>query len=419
MMKLSPKGKKRLKERRALKQYFDAYYNENYLRNYRFIYDKEQSFMKDGKVITYNAKSLTAYKYNKHDNSSIKAPNWLFANSREKYGLLAGEITYYKTLEDFKQGSINKRYCDRLFLDLDLEDENVNQLKDMFKQANNTLEGKDLKSRYVELQRMFQDLIFKEDLLFDVYQEAQKLCIYLSKYGLKPYLIFSGKGFHVNVFFDEMQLTNFSQISQTLAMTYTKELNLKYIDTNVFDKNKAHKRLQRCQYGIHSKSGLISRPLPENCLYDEMLTIIKKNKRNPIDFDYNEMLSPEGFNKMLLKLDKEITFKNNQRQQELEKINQTKRLHMQKKYKGKYKDFNEIDLRDIANAYGIDGEHQGDKIIVKCPFHNDTHPSGVVFKSRFHCSTCNLTLNYYDFISKLEGTNDKAKIIDVAMKFLR
>lgn len=131
------------------------------------------------------------------------------------------------------------------------------------------------------------------------------------------------------------------------------------------------------------------------------------------------MKAPEGFNKMLIKLDREIAFKNAQRQQELEKINKAKRLKLQKKYGKNYKSFNDIDLRDIANSYGIDGKRQGDKLIVNCPFHNDVHPSGVVFRERFYCSTCNLTLNYYEFISRLEGTEDKDKIIAIARKFLK
>lgn len=421
MMELSPKAKGRLKERRALTKYYSAYYNNNFLRNYRFIFDKEQSFMKDGKEITYNAKSLTAFKYGKRDTSKNKAPNWLILNSRLNVGTLAGEITYYKTLEDFKQGSINKRFCDRLFFDLDVNDSpEISIIKEEFKRANNTLEGKELIERLNILKQDFRDLIFNSDLLLNVFNESKALCDYLVKYGLNPYLIASGsKGFHVNVFFNEVQLTNLSQISETLALSYKKELNLKYLDFNVFDKDKAHKRLQRVQYGVHSKTNLMTTPLPTNCTYDEMLTILEKNKRQVIDFNYDEMLSPGGFNKMLLKLDNEITFKNNQRKQELESINKAKRLQLQKKYGKDYKSFQDIDLREIAKAYGIDGIHQDDKIIVSCPFHHDVHPSGVIFKERFHCSSCNLTLNYYDFISRLEGTNDKDKIIQIAMKFLR
>lgn len=405
-----------------MRKYYSAYYNDNFMRNFRFIYDKEQSFVNsEGKTIKYYANSLNARKYGEKDTSINKASNWLTQKSKAKHGTLAGEITYYKTLEDFKEGAIEKRFCDRLFFDFDIDDSpEVKLLKSEFKSTNDELEGKELTERLRVLQKDFQDLIFNSDLLFDVFNETKALSNYLAKYGLKPYLIASGsKGFHINVFFDEMQLRNLSQISQTLALSYKKELNLKYLDFNVFDRDKIQKRLQRVQYSIHSKTNLLTTPLPSNCTYDEMLTILEKNKRRPIDFNYDEMLSPEGFNNMLKRLDREISFKNAQRKKELDEINKAKRQRLQKKYGKNYKSFNDIDLRDIANAYGIDGKRQGDRMIVSCPFHNDTHPSSVVFKERFYCSTCNMTLNYYDFISKLEGTEDKDKIMQIAREFLR
>lgn len=407
---------------KALRKYYSAYYNDNFMRNFRFIYDKEQSFVNsEGKTIKYYANSLNARKYSEKDTSINKASNWITQKSKAKHGTLAGEITYYKTLEDFKEGAIEKRFCDRLFFDFDIDDSpEVKLLKSEFKSTNDELEGKELTERLRVLQKDFQDLIFNSDLLFDVFNETKALSNYLAKYGLKPYLIASGsKGFHINVFFDEMQLRNLSQISQTLALSYKKELNLKYLDFNVFDRDKIQKRLQRVQYSIHSKTNLLTTPLPSNCTYDEMLTILEKNKRRPIDFNYDEMLSPEGFNNMLKRLDREISFKNAQRKKELDEINKAKRQRLQKKYGKNYKSFNDIDLRDIANAYGIDGKRQGDRMIVSCPFHNDTHPSSVVFKERFYCSTCNMTLNYYDFISKLEGTEDKDKIMQIAREFLR
>ena len=407
---------------KALRKYYSAYYNDNFMRNFRFIYDKEQSFVNsEGKTIKYYANSLNARKYSEKDTSINKASNWLTQKSKAKHGTLAGEITYYKTLEDFKEGAIEKRFCDRLFFDFDIDDSpEVKLLKSEFKSTNDELEGEELTERLRVLQKDFQDLIFNSDLLFDVFNETKALSNYLAKYGLKPYLIASGsKGFHINVFFDEMQLRNLSQISQTLALSYKKELNLKYLDFNVFDRDKIQKRLQRVQYSIHSKTNLLTTPLPSNCTYDEMLTILEKNKRRPIDFNYDEMLSPEGFNNMLKRLDREISFKNAQRKKELDEINKAKRQRLQKKYGKNYKSFNDIDLRDIANAYGIDGKRQGDRMIVSCPFHNDTHPSSVVFKERFYCSTCNMTLNYYDFISKLEGTEDKDKIMQIAREFLR
>lgn len=417
---LKPKNKKRFHLNNALRKYYRAYFNDNFLRNFRFLFDKTQSFMKDGKVIEYDATSLSAFKYGKFDTSNKKAPNWILQKRRMTYGTLAGEITYFKNLDDFKSGSIEKRFCDRIFIDFDIDNnDKVKVMKEEFKRAHKTLEGKERDEILDILQQDFRDLIFNSHLLEDVFKESKSLCDYLSRYGLKPYLVFSGsKGFHINIFFDEMQLRNLSQISQTLALSYSKELNLHYIDFNVFDRDKAHKRLQRLQYGIHSKTNLMTRPLSPDIAYDEMLDTIQSKKVKPIDFDFNEMKAPEGFNKMLMKLDKEISFRNAQRQIELDMINTEKKLAMQKKYGKNYKSFQEIDLRDIANSYGIDGKRQGDKLIVSCPFHNDKHPSGVVFPSRFHCSTCNLTLNYYDFISRLEGTNDKEQIMKIASKFL-
>ena len=102
---------------KALRQYYRAYYNDNFLRNYRFIFDKTQSFVnKEGQTITYDATSLNAKKY-EFNNANKKAPNWLIQKGRANYGTLAGEITYYKTLEDFKKGKIKARFCDRLFFD--------------------------------------------------------------------------------------------------------------------------------------------------------------------------------------------------------------------------------------------------------------------------------------------------------------
>ena len=108
---------------KALRKYYSAYYNDNFMRNFRFIYDKEQSFVNsEGKTIKYYANSLNARKYGEKDTSINKASNWITQKSKAKHGTLAGEITYYKTLEDFKEGAIEKRFCDRLFFDFDIYD---------------------------------------------------------------------------------------------------------------------------------------------------------------------------------------------------------------------------------------------------------------------------------------------------------
>ena len=419
MLNNNAAGKKRVHLHKSLRQYWRAYYNENMLRNYRFLYDKRQYFMKDGKRIEYEATSLKASKY-VEDDSLTRASRWLLDKSATKYGTLAGEISYFKTLEDFKDDNIANRYCDRLFFDFDIDDNpEVKQLKEEFKQCNLTLNGREHRNKYVELQTRFKELIFEADLLQDVYVQATKLTTYLQRFGLKPFFVFSGsKGFHVNVFFDDLQITHLSDITKTLARSYTNELNLKYLDFNVFDRTRAHKRLQRVQYGTHSKTGLITRPLDPQITYDEMLETITSKKRRPVDFKFDDYVAPAGFNRMLKKLDHEIAFKKAERQKQLEKENREHRLAMQKRYGKNYKSFKDIDLRDIASAYGIDGKHEANKTIVSCPFHHDVHPSAVVYPQRFYCSTCAMSLNYYEFISRLEGTTDKDRILAKAREFL-
>lgn len=422
MLKAPSKRKKRFHLNKALRRYYKAYYNEHMLRNYRFIFDKTQSFMKDGKLIEYEATSLKASKYGDVDDSLERAPNWLINKGRKRYGTLAGEITYFKTFKDYKGDDITKRMCDRLFFDFDIDDNvDVKLLKHDFRQANETLDGREYRNKYVELQRGFKELIFDEDLLRDVFDNAKRLTDYLQKYGLRPFLVFSGsKGFHVNVFFNETSLTNLSDIQKTLARTYIQQcdLNESYFDFNVFDRTKAHKRLQRVQYGVHSKTGLITRPVDPAITYDELLEVITDSKRKPVEFDFNEYVAPAGFTSMLNKLDREIEFKKRERRKRLAKQNRERRLELKKRYGENFKSFNEIDLRDIAGAYGIDGKHDGEKIICKCPFHNDSHPSAVVYPQRFYCSTCAISLNYYEFISRLAGTTDKDEIIEIARGFL-
>lgn len=417
---LKTKKGKRFHLHNALRKYYREYYQDQMLRNYRFLYDKTQSFMKDGELIKYDATSLKATKYNDNDDPIEKAPKWIIDKTRLKYGTLAGEITYFKTMQDFKDGNIANRYCDRLFFDLDVDDNPaVKILKDEFKKCNETLDGREHRNKYVELQNRFKELIFKEDLLHDVFNEAKRLTEYLTRFGLKPFLVFSGsKGFHVNVFFNEMQLTNLSEIQKTLARSYSKELNLHYIDFNVFDRTRAHKRLQRIPYGTHSKTGLITRPLPLDITYDELLETIRDQKRRPAEFNFDDYIAPQGFNNMLMKLDREIAFKKAERQKRLEKENREKRQSLKQRYGENYKSFNEIDLRDIASAYGISGRNDGNKTICNCPFHHDVHPSAVIYPERFYCSTCAISLNYYEFISRLAGTTDKDEIIEIARRFL-
>lgn len=390
--------------RKRLKDYYSNYYANNFLRDFRYIFD-DKSMFND---------VLTAKKYNKKDNSKSRALNFLTLEKHNgKLGLLGGEITYFKSLEDYKEGNIAKRYCDRLFFDFDVEDDRVSKIKEDMKEAFETLEGKEKFNQINMLKKDFQRLIFNDDLLEPTFNEASRLCQYLEGLGLKPYLVFSGsKGFHVNVFFDEMQLMNLSQISKGLAVTYSKKLNLKFLDYAVFDKNRIHRRLQRCQYVQHSKTDLFTLPIPSVYDYDEALAIIKKNKRSPIDFDMSEYKAPIDFNEALAHMNEEFSKINARRQRDLEKVNLDRQKRFKKNFRGsKFKSLADINMIDLANAYGLEGISKGDRMIVKCPFHDDKRPSAVVFEKRFYCSSCGSTLNYYDFVAKIEGLSDKKEIM--------
>lgn len=390
--------------RKRLKDYYSNYYANNFLRDFRYIFD-DKSMFND---------VLTAKKYNKKDNSKSRALNFLTLEKHNgKLGLLGGEITYFKSLEDYKEGNIAKRYCDRLFFDFDVEDDRVSKIKEDMKEAFETLEGKEKFNQINMLKKDFQRLIFNDDLLEPTFNEASRLCQYLEGLGLKPYLVFSGsKGFHVNVFFDEMQLMNLSQISKGLAVTYSKKLNLKFLDYAVFDKNRIHRRLQRCQYVRHSKTDLFTLPIPSVYDYDEALAIIKKNKRSPIDFDMSEYKAPIDFNEALAHMNEEFSKINARRQRDLEKVNLDRQKRFKKNFRGsKFKSLADINMIDLANAYGLEGISKGDRMIVKCPFHDDKRPSAVVFEKRFYCSSCGSTLNYYDFVAKIEGLSDKKEIM--------
>lgn len=209
-----------------------------------------------------------------------------------------------------------------MFFDFDVEDDRVSKIKDDMKEAFETLEGKEKLNQINMLKKDFQGLIFYDDLLLPTFKEASRLCQYLEGLGLKPYLVFSGsKGFHVNVFFGEMQLINFSQISKALAVTFSKKLDLKFLDYSVFDKDKIHRRLQRCQYVRHSKTDLFTLPIPSVYDYNEVLSIIKKNKRSPIIFNMSEYKAPIEFNEALAHMNGEFSKINARKKRDLEKVN--------------------------------------------------------------------------------------------------
>ena len=421
---------KRVNEHRRLKsklkEYYIGYYNGNFLRDFRYIFDGEK--LKNNKTLCQDGKVRANHVINANKLKSmnnIRQLNFLTqSNHNGRLGLLGGELTYYKTLEEYMKGDISLRWSDRLFFDFDIEDDRVDDVKSTMKKAISDLEGRELRDKIKELKAEFRDLIFNEDLLYPTFEEAKKLCLYLEDLGLRPYLICSAsKGFHVNIFFEEARLLNLSQVSRLFAKSFSDKLNLSYLDWKVFDKKKAQRRLQRCQYVYHSKTNILTVPIPQVYDYDEVLSILNQNKRTPIEFDIEDYISKNGFRESLIRNDEKFSLYNDRRKRELEKKNLERRRRMKKKMKGDYKSFEDIQMTDLFSSYG--GQiikEDSDKAIVRCPFHSDNNPSAVIFKDSnyFYCSSCGKSLNYYSFIAEMEGLSldDKGQIMEKLNEFL-
>lgn len=404
------------KYKKCLKRYYSDYYNGEFFRDFRYIPDDKKQYNQ-----VFNAKKL-----GRNGKAESRALHFLTkAEHLGHDGLLGGEISYFKTFNEYQSGDITLRWSDRQFYDFDIEDSRVDMIKDEFKKVYHQLEGRELSQRIKELQGDFRDLIFNSDLLYPTFQEARKLCEYLEGLGLNPYLICSGsKGFHINLFYEEARLQNLSQVSRLFAKSFSDRLDLKYLDYAVFDRKKAQRRLQRCQYVFHSKTDLLTIPIPDIYDYDEVLQILKRNSRRPIEFDFMEYAQSSGsFRDSLIRNDKEFQRINARQQREKRMANEQRKREMKKRYGNNYRDYSEISMTELYSAYG--GEiikEDSSKAIVRCLFHGaDRNPSAVIFKDSnyFHCSSCGKTLNYYGFISEMEGTEDHSEIMRKVDEFMK
>lgn len=419
--------------KKPLKEYYRSYYNGEFFRDFRYIYDglkleNNKTLCFDG-ITRYND-VFNAKKLNEKSDAEARALNFITQSKHMGHlGLLGGEISFFKSYDEYKYGDIYERWNDRQFFDLDIESEKVDIIKDAIKKSlaeyqKGKLSKKEL-SKDIRIQKSdFKDLIFNDDLLYPTFQEAKKLCLYLEDLGLTPYLICSGsKGFHVNIFYDECRIQNLSQVSRLFAKSFSDKLNLKYLDWKVFDKKKAQRRLQRCQYILHSKTEIPTIPIPNIYEYDDFMSSLKKASRRPIEFDFQEYSQASSeFRESLIYNDNQFRKINERRERELKKENEDRRKRMMKKYHGKYKNYQDISMVDLYSHYG--GEiikEDSQKAICRCLFHGaDRNPSAVIFKDSnyFYCSSCGKSLNYYGMISEMEGTEDKHEIMEKADEFL-
>ena len=295
------------------------------------------------------------------------------------------------------------RYSDRLFFDFDVDSEKASAIKKEILDTQSNIVGNKRKEKIKSLQSEYRSLIFEEDLLEKPFKEATKLCNYLQNKEINPYLIVSGsKGFHVNVFFNEVQLNQIGPISEHLATLFKKNLGLETLDLAV--NRDAYRRLQRVPYSINSKTGLYCQPISKELSYDDVLDSIAEKDNTPIEFDINKYYAPATFNDLLKSLNDEFN-------KEIKIENKAQKLTINKSTRN-YDLFKDVDLRDLAFlTLGEPVAIYENRNTYCCPFHDDNHASAVAFDKRFYCSACGANLNRYDFVIQVTGAKTKNEML--------
>lgn len=383
----------------SLKQFYRDYYNENYFRDLRYI--KDPTISKDGIKSKYDTEVLK-YPLGSDFKSWDLFLNFLLKHSKKGLGSLVGSITHYKNINDYRNKDQSLLISDRLFFDFDVEDNRTKILKHKIRdvKVNEAVTGRERLSLIREYQKDFQKLILEEDILKEPFTEVMKLKDYLSKLELNPFIVFSGsKGFHVNLFYEDVNLQDLTNLNESLAVLFKKKLNLKLLDFNVY--NNVLTGVQRVPYNIHERTNLITKPISPNITYDDFLQEVSRNKREVSSFNIEDYYSPKYFRDHLIKLNSENLSRieqNYHKQKELQNLQKEKvnTSHFKGDKDLIFKDMRELCKLLIGNP-SYEREHYNK---YNCPFHEDKIPSSLVGRKYFKCYTCNLKLNYYDFIKK-------------------
>ena len=167
--------------------------------------------------------------------------------------------------------------------------------------------------------------------------------------------------------------------------------------------------MQRVPYSINEKTGLNCLPLPPNVTYEETLNLVAKNDATPHDFLIENYYPPEGFSKMLVRLnDRFIAQK-----QEKERKSKLKRIKASRSKGYSENILGNVDMKALVRA--VAGEREDPKGSNKyhCLFHYpDNHPSGVAFDENYYCSTCGRIWNPHDLIKDYYNCKTKQQVIN-------
>ena len=398
------------------KEFYQNYYNNKCYRDIRYIqelqlvgYSEEKEPIRKSFTKTFKVTTGTDLKSKLINDKRFIS---FLMNYRTKgAGTLASEVTYYNSFLDWNTGDKSIKYIDRLFFDLDTDNEEAKAIKTMQTEAKANLMGKERYNTIKELQKEFRELILDKHVLYNTFTEAKKLIDYLVKSGAKPYITFSGsKGLHINTFIEPLQLNNSNRVNEAYTRQLKRELKLNTLDLNVKD---ISSRLQRVPYSKHERTGLYAVPLAPSITYEELIEVISSNKPEVREFNIADYYSSRSFRNMLIILDNDLTLLDLKNKATKEKeAERNRRKIFNNNFTRSDVNYNEYftDLRDLVElVLGAPVKRNKEYNLYKCCFHKDNTASAICGKYVFYCFSCGANYNWYNFIKnyyKLESARD-------------
>ena len=398
------------------KEFYQNYYNNKCYRDIRYIqelqligYSEEKEPIRKSFTKTFKVTTGTDLKSKLINDKRFIS---FLMNYRTKgAGTLASEVTYYNSFLDWNTGDKSIKYIDRLFFDLDTDNEEAKAIKTMQTEAKANLMGKERYNTIKELQKEFRELILDKHILYNTFTEAKKLIDYLVKSGAKPHITFSGsKGLHINTFIEPLQLNNSNRVNEAYTRQLKRELKLNTLDLNVKD---ISSRLQRVPYSKHERTGLYAVPLAPSITYEELIEVISSNKPEVREFNIADYYSSRSFRNMLIILDNDLTLLDLKNKATKEKeAERNRRKIFNNNFTRSDVNYNEYftDLRDLVElVLGAPVKRNKEYNLYKCCFHKDNTASAICGKYVFYCFSCGANYNWYNFIKnyyKLESARD-------------
>lgn len=401
---------------KPIREFYKNYYNNKCYRDIRYIQDLQLiGYTADKEPIRRNYTETFKVTPGTDLNSKLtndkRFINFLMNYRTKGAGTLASEVSYYNNFLDWNTKDKSIKYIDRLFFDLDTDNEEAKAIKNMQTEAKANLMGKERYRTIRELQKEFKELIVEKHILYNTFTEAKKLLDYLVKSGAKPYLSFSGsKGLHINIFIEPLQLNNSNRVNEAYTRQLKRELKLKTLDLNVKD---ISSRIQRVPYSKHERTGLFTVPIAPSISYEELIETISRNRPEVLDFNISNYYSSRNIRNMLIILDNDLAILDSKNKATKEaEAERNRRKIFNNSFTKADVNYNEYfkDLRDLAELIlGTPVKRNKEYNLYKCCFHNDNTASAICGKYVFYCFSCGANYNWYNFIKnyyKLESARD-------------